>query len=199
VETPECVDLLLSDSQKLRLINKLCKAPLCVRQGNVLVCCDSQHVGEQLFTVTVDPDTALTTFSFLSGHLAEQGGVAIVAEAGTRWMLKPIDENHVKIFTTDGNLHFNSFISFLKNFLELNIFLNLGSIFFYFFVGKYLTASKTLSPNITEERVVCLMLENDFDEQLWKVEEVMPKESKLVESRKRSHEGTVIKVEVQDD
>jgi hypothetical protein len=56
-----------------------------------------------------------------------------------------------------------------------------------------------LSPNITEERVVCLMLENDFDEQLWKVEEVMPKESKLFESRKRSHDGTVIKVEVQDD
>ena len=83
--------------------------------------------------------------------------------------------------------------------MELNIFLNLGFTFFYFFVGNYLTASKTLSPNITEERVVCLMLENDFDEQLWKVEEVMPKESKLVESRKRSHEGTLIKVEVQDD
>jgi hypothetical protein len=43
------------------------------------------------------------------------------------------------------------------------------------------------------------MLESGCDEQLWKVEEVMPKESELVESRKRSHEGTVIKVEVQDD
>jgi hypothetical protein len=120
VETPECVDLLLSDSQKLRLINKLCKAPLCVRQRNVL-CCDSKDDGEQLFTVTVDPDTALTTFSFLSGHLAaEQGGVAVVAEAGTRWMLKPIDENHFKIFTADGNLHFNSFFPLLKNCLGVN-------------------------------------------------------------------------------
>jgi hypothetical protein len=133
-ETPECVDLLLSDSKKLRLINKLCKLPLCVRQGNVL-CCDSQDDGQQLFNANVDPDTALTTLSFKAGHLAEQGGVAVVADAGTRWMLKPLDENHVKIFTTDGNLHFDIFFPFLKILIfakKNNPFKIWVEFFFYF-------------------------------------------------------------------
>jgi hypothetical protein len=56
----------------------------------------------------VDPDTALTTFSFPSLdtcwklEASEADGLARVALIGTQWKLRAADEHHVHIFTDGG-------------------------------------------------------------------------------------------------
>jgi hypothetical protein len=62
-KAPACLRLLLSQpaGQNLRLVNKFFNSSLCIQQDRV-VCCNSADV----CSLTVDPDTALTTFSFPS-------------------------------------------------------------------------------------------------------------------------------------
>jgi hypothetical protein len=111
-KAPSCLRLLLwpkEDEKQLRLVNKFYDSPLCIQDEKVF-CCSSQEDNdqEQLCSVSVEADTALTTYSFKCGDTrwkldaSDSDNVAKVTWTGTRWKLKPADEHHVQIFTDDG-------------------------------------------------------------------------------------------------
>lgn len=120
---PACVHLLLkssSDAKQLRLVNKFLDAKLCVLEKRIL-CCNSDDEDEHLCIATVEPDTALTTFSFKSAGddtcwqldaSEHPEGVVKVEEKGTKWMIKAVDEDYVKIFTEDGKGAYIVFIHY---------------------------------------------------------------------------------------
>jgi hypothetical protein len=110
-EAPKCLHLLLwpedETRQQLRVVNKFYDSPLWVQQEQKLFCFSGAE-DEQTCSVSVDPNTALTSFSFKSGDACwkldalESESMARVALIGARWKLKAVDEQHVKIFTDDG-------------------------------------------------------------------------------------------------
>jgi hypothetical protein len=106
---PKCLRLLLwpEEGSRLRVVNKFYDSPLWV-QGEELFCFSGAEEEEQVCTASVDPKTALTTFSFKSGDACwkldafDSDSVARVKLIGAPWKLKAVDEQHVKIFTNDG-------------------------------------------------------------------------------------------------
>jgi len=110
-KVPICLRLILwpkEDENQLRLVNKFFDSAVCIRQEKI-VCSSSSLDKELFFSAAVDPDTALTTFSFYSGTTYCKLDVAALEDfsgkkpwTGTQWKLKAHDENHVKIFTDDG-------------------------------------------------------------------------------------------------
>jgi len=112
-KAPNCLCLLLwpdEDERQLRLVNKFYDSPLCIQDEKVF-CCTSRvdNDQEQLCSVSVEAETALSTFSFKCGNTlwkldaSDSDNMAKVTWTGTRWKLKPADEHHVQIFTDDGN------------------------------------------------------------------------------------------------
>lgn len=107
-KAPACLRLLLwpeRDEIQLKLVNKFFDEPVSI-QKNLVVCCNSQNADEGS-TMTIDPETALTTFSFKSGNTCWKLDAAALEGAkepwiGSQWKLKAVDEIHVKIFTDDG-------------------------------------------------------------------------------------------------
>lgn len=105
-----CVRLLLNSSNKrqLRVINKYFDEPLCLQRNEVFCACSSENKEEQPFCAVVDPQTTLTTFSVsFSGTVLKLDASALdgmsgVAENATQWMIKPVDQHHVKIFIEHG-------------------------------------------------------------------------------------------------
>lgn len=117
--TPNCVRVLLNSSSKdhqLRMVNKYFDEPLSYSQQKrgVFYCKSSEVEKGQLFWTFVDPDTSLTTFLFsfsdavLKMDASVLDGKTRVASKGTQWMIKPIDDHHVKIFNSDGKYIFSN-------------------------------------------------------------------------------------------
>lgn len=116
-DLPDCLRLLLNPSSvdpPLQLVNKFFNMPLRVQDKQVF-CFVSEVDEEQIWSAEVDLDTALTTFSLKSSDACRQldasapDGMVTLAEKGTQWMIKPVDEHYFKIFTEDGtvNICFN--------------------------------------------------------------------------------------------
>jgi hypothetical protein len=111
INAPECVHHLLSadtENQRLRLISKEFGMPLCVDQEQRVSCCSTWDTYDNMLCVVrVDPDTALTSFSYkLDDHtwfkLDTSENRVIVSVTGSQWMIKVLDKAHVKIFNDDG-------------------------------------------------------------------------------------------------
>jgi hypothetical protein len=105
-KAPNCLRLILwpdEDERQLRLVNKFYDSPLCIQDKKVF-CCSSQvdNDQEQLCSVSVEADTALTTFSFECGDTRCKLDVSdlenIVPWTGTQWNVQAVDKHHVKIF-----------------------------------------------------------------------------------------------------
>jgi hypothetical protein len=112
-KAPTCLRLLLwseGDENQLQIVNKLFDSSLSVHQDRIV--CSSASLGKELHcSATVDPDTALTTFSFKSGAKCCKLDATAMEDnyydakqpwTGTPWKLKAVDDYHVKIFTDDG-------------------------------------------------------------------------------------------------
>jgi hypothetical protein len=56
-----------------------------------------------------------------------------------------------------------------------------------------LTAGAPYSKKNKDKRVVCLMMENGKDDQLWRVDEAVQK-GRIIVTRKRSHDNLAIKL-----
>lgn len=106
---PECVRLLLTCSEKyeLQVINKFFPAFLGALEEKP--CC-FVNKDLDLCRAEVDYITDKVSFSFKSGNvcwetnLMEADGT-VTADEGVKvhlWMIKPVDEQHIKIFTVDG-------------------------------------------------------------------------------------------------
>jgi hypothetical protein len=111
INAPECAHLLLSadtENQRLRLINKKFGMPLCVDEEHRVSCCNTWDTYDNMLCVVrVDPDTALTCFSYkLDDHtwfnLDASENKVIVSVTGSQWMIKVLDKRHIKIFNNDG-------------------------------------------------------------------------------------------------
>lgn len=110
-KAPTCLHLLLwpeGNENQLRLVNKFFGASLSVQQDRI-VCINSEkdRDDELNCSATLDPVEALINFSFKSGHTtlnldATAEGTAKVAEHGTKWRLKAVDDHYVKIYTDNG-------------------------------------------------------------------------------------------------
>jgi hypothetical protein len=108
-KAPTCFRLLLwPDENQLQLVNKFFDSPLCIQQDKI-VCSNSSLDKDLLCSATVDPKTALTTFSFTSGAKSCKLDAAALEDIktkkpwiGTQWKVKAVDDTHVKIFTDDG-------------------------------------------------------------------------------------------------
>jgi len=115
-KAPTCLRLLLwpdQEDNQLQLVNKFYDSSLCIQQDKI-ICSNSTLDKELLCSATIDPVTALTTFSFKSGiKNCKLDAVALEdiktkkPWIGTQWKLKAIDDTHVKIFADDGERQFS--------------------------------------------------------------------------------------------
>lgn len=112
---PECVRFLLACTEKhnLTVVSKFFQACLCFQVKQPFCFVSTQNNEEQVCKVSVNQDTARTKFLFKSGsvdswELSQAGGMIRVAVwDGTLWMIKPVDDQHVKIFTENDNVNFS--------------------------------------------------------------------------------------------
>lgn len=109
---PECVRLLLtcSDQNELLVVNKwFLGRRLCVQDKNphCFVDVSTRNKKSELCSAKVHRVTDRTSFSFKSGNAcwemdAQPDGMVRAVSDGTQWMIKPFDDQHIKIFTKDG-------------------------------------------------------------------------------------------------
>jgi hypothetical protein len=100
---PHCVAQLQLSSvfnMQLLLLNKQCGWPLC-RQENKVLCIENGKDDEKVCVAKIDLNSALTTFNFKLGDRSWKLN-AKEANSGPQWMIKAVDEHHIKIFTEDG-------------------------------------------------------------------------------------------------
>jgi hypothetical protein len=91
----------------LQLRNKrLQKMTMGVQQQQV-VCSETCTAEEQLWNVSVDPKSALTTISFWDMQLDAYvpfRGLTMVESKGTQWRIHAVDKRYVKILNEQGNM-----------------------------------------------------------------------------------------------
>jgi len=111
-KAPTCLRLLLwpdKDENQLQLVNKFYDSPLSIHVDKI-VCSNSSPDTNLLCTATVDPITALTTFSLKSGVKLDAAALEDIKTKkpwiGTQWKLKAFDDTYFKIFTHDGEGQF---------------------------------------------------------------------------------------------
>jgi hypothetical protein len=119
-KAPTCFRLILwpdEEEHQLQLVNKFFDSSLSIQQDKS-VCSNSSPDADLLCSATVDPVTALTTFSFKSGAKLDAAALEDTETKkpwiGTHlWKLKAVDDTHVKIFTDDGEWQFSFDFSLL--------------------------------------------------------------------------------------
>jgi hypothetical protein len=110
-KAPTCLRLLLwpdKDENQLQLVNKFYDSPLSIHVDKIV--CSNSSPDTNLCTATVDPITALTTFSLKSGVKLDAAALEDIKTKkpwiGTQWKLKAFDDTYFKIFTRDGENQF---------------------------------------------------------------------------------------------
>jgi hypothetical protein len=102
-EAPLCLRLLLWPETEFRLVNKHYKAPLFATDSRVSCWLAADQKEDQLWSAQVDTATCLLTFSHQAGNLSSaSGSICLEAEEATKWRVKAVDDNHIKIYS-DGN------------------------------------------------------------------------------------------------
>jgi hypothetical protein len=109
-DAPHCARLQLGavkENDRVQLVNKEYGMPLCVDEEQRVYCCKSWDRDDFLCIIRVDPDTALARFSYQLEpgnwiNLDAMNNKGTVSKTGAQWMIKVLDDDHVKIFSRDG-------------------------------------------------------------------------------------------------